>query len=233
MRSLIIGAAMACMASFAHAATFDFMGYADGVNFTNTNNDVRGGGEADWATIVGGESVGILDVGSGLSVVGSGKTSSGAATNAYFDSGTAGLGVCTNLTGSGQCNPGNDDNVGAIGGSSNAGDGTFETLVLTFSQVVKLEEVLFRAEGHGLFTGDLKINGSLVSVLNGQLMTNLVGSVFDFDYVPVPMGTDPKATNEFYIQAATVSAIPLPAALPMMLVGLGAFGVMRRRRRSF
>ncbi|WP_282130058.1 hypothetical protein, partial [Roseobacter litoralis] len=210
------------MASGASAATFDFAANADGTDFTNSNNVVQTGGEADWATIVGGASVGILDVPSGISVVGSGSGTAAGVTSplfAYFDSGSAGLGVCGNT---GSCSPGNDDNVGAIGGSGNAAlaSQTFETLTLTFNMEVFVSNILFSAEGHGPFTGDIKINGSDTAITGGSLNAGLTGTVFNFQYLPVPVGTNPNSTNEFYIEAITVAAVPIPAALPLLLAGL-------------
>jgi hypothetical protein len=219
-----------------HAATFDFGAIAGGGGFTDTNDAARGGGEADWNTRVG-AGIGIKDVGSGISVIGSGLSSTGDAVEAYFDN-NPGLGVCGVVDGNGQCVPGNDDNVGAYGGSENAGDGTFETLVLTFSTAVDLTNLLFKAEGHGLFTGDLKINGAVTSILNGAWAGSLIGTVFSFEYIPVPEGTPDMATNEFYLGAAVVdrapppgpNPVPLPAGLPLLAAGLGAFGLMRRRK---
>ncbi|MFK7870534.1 MAG: VPLPA-CTERM sorting domain-containing protein [Roseobacter sp.] len=227
-------AVVALTAGASHAATFNFAANADGTDFTNTNNDVRTGGEADWATIVGGAAVGILDVPSGISVVGSGAGTNANGTTslfAYFDSGSAGLGVCGNT---GSCSPGNDDNVGAIGGSANAAQPsqTFETLTLTFNQGVTVSNILFAAEGHGAFTGDIKINGIDTSITGGSLDTNLFGTVFNFQYLPVPVGTNPAHTNEFYIEAITVSSVPVPAALPLLLAGVGGFAWVGRHRKA-
>ena len=144
----------------AEAATFDFADVADklGGPFAVTGGGTIVGGEGGWTSIVG-PGVGLLDTGSGISVVGTATSSAGGNTvDAYLDKGSAGLGVCSGFNGS-QCNPANDDNVGAIGGSGNVNDGSFETLILTFSEVVRLDEVLFAGEGHGDFNGSVTVNG--------------------------------------------------------------------------
>jgi len=211
------------------AATYDFRAIANGAGFTDSTNTARPGGEADWNTRVG-AGVGILDVGTGISVVGSATTSAQSSILAYFDGG-AGLGACSVVTASGQCNPANDDNVGAIGGSANAGDGTFETLLLTFSETVKLTGMQFRAEGHGLFNGSVKINGIATAIAGGAWSGPLIGSVFSFEYIPV--ASTAGSTNEFYIGTATVSPIPVPAAGVLLftaLAGGAAFGHRRKTR---
>lgn len=234
MKNLLAGAAVATVAlcGAASAATFDFIAITDGGSFTNTNNVVQTNGEADWNTKVGGPAVGILDTASGISVIGSATTSdANISALAYFDGGSAGLGVCGVVNGSGQCAPGNDDNIGAIGGSSNAGDGTFEVLTLTFNSVVKLTDVLFQAEGHGDFTGTVKVNGVLQNVVGGNWDAGgLIASVFNFEYIPV--AHNQGSTNEFYIGTATVTNVPLPAGLPLLLAGMGGLGLMRRRQRK-
>ena len=217
----------------ASAATFNFVDIADGGSFTDTDNVGQTGGEADWDTIVG-AGLGILDTVSGISVVGSASASDNSSLVAYFDSGNAGLGVCGVLTGSGQCNPSNDDNVGALGGSSNSGDSTFETLILTFSESVNLTDVLFRSEGHHVFNGTVTINNTSTVISGGSWLGSLIGSVFTFQYDPIDCGggTGCGSSNEFYIEAATVAPVPVPAAGLLLLTALGGLGVMRRRRKS-
>lgn len=221
-------AAASVLAQDATAATFSFLNIANGGAFTDTNNVVRPGGEANWNTRVG-AAVGILDTASGISVAGSASTSAGTTPQAYFDRG-AGLGVCSVFTAAGQCNPSNDDNVGAIGGSANAGDGTFEILTLTFNQAIELTNVTFRAEGHGLFTGSLKINGVVTNIVGGLWSGSLVGSVFNFEYIPV--ASTQGSTNEFYIDAATadLSQVPVPAAGLLLVTALGGLSLARRRK---
>lgn len=223
----LIGAAL-MTAQGAAAGTISFLDIANGSAFQDSTNTSRPGGEADWNTRVG-AGVGVLDTTTGISVIGSALLSSGGSALAYFDGG-AGLGVCGNVNGAGQCNPSNDDNVGAIGGSANAGDSTFETLVLTFSQSVNLSNVMFRAEGHGPFTGMVKINGLDTPIVGGNFLANLTGSVFNFQYLPV--ANTQGSTNEFYIDSVTISAVPVPAAGLLLMTALGGLGLARRRKRA-
>lgn len=230
-RLTLVGAFIGAITSFAvvaEAATFNFVDVADQTSgsFTTTTGSTTGG-EGDWGTIVG-DGVGLLDSSSGISVVGSASNSDGNTdVDAYFDKGSAGIGVCSGFSGS-QCSPSNDDNIGAIGGSANVGDGTYETLILTFNQEVSLDEVIFAGEGHGDFNGMVKVNGSDETPLSNALALGLIGTTFEFQYIPQDGGT----VNEFYIESVTVSAVPLPAALPLflsMLVGMGALRWWRNK----
>ena len=60
---------------------------------------------------------------------------------AYFDRGGAGIGVCRNVVGT-QCSPANDDNVTG----PNTPGGPIEILSLAFDKAVTVSELIFKAE---------------------------------------------------------------------------------------
>jgi hypothetical protein len=245
MTKLLAACALAVTAGAANAATFDFQAIADKASFKTTTPATLVGKEADWATVVGGAAVGILDVASGISVVatGSGNNGSGGTSglNAYFDSGSAGLGVCGTLTSKGQCNPSNDDNVGSIGGTANSSGPSFESLILTFSSAVKATAINLAGEGHGNFGGSVKINGILFgagsfsgngdfsAMLSAALSSLGAASVWTFQYVPT---SQVSSTDEFYIDSISVAPVPVPAAGLLLLGALGGLAALRRRRTA-
>jgi hypothetical protein len=221
---------LAISATAANAATFDFLSIADGGSYTNTSAVTTTGYEETWTRVIG-SGVGIVD--DGISVVGTGVNSDGGFADAYFDSGHAGLGVCSQ-SGVGACIGSNDDNVGGIGGTGQSGT---ETLILSFSTKVLLDEVLFRGEGHGTFGGTLEIDvdgGGFSTVdpvnqaSNSIFESLLQGTVFSFKYIPRT-----GSGNEFYIESVTVTAVPVPAAAWLLLSALGGLGFAGwRRNRS-
>ncbi|MCB1312563.1 MAG: VPLPA-CTERM sorting domain-containing protein, partial [Sedimentitalea sp.] len=50
-----------------------------------------------------------------------------------------------------------------------------------------------------------------------------------FEYIPV---AGSSTVNQFYIGAATVAPVPVPAAGLLLLTALGGLGVARRRRKA-
>ncbi len=234
--SATVGAVMA-ISQAAGAAVINFADIADGAGFDlSTGGSVAAGAEGSWAFIVG-AGVGIKDVGSGISVEGTYSDSAGGDVNniqdAYFDAGSAGLGACSDINGSAQCNPSDNDNVGAIGGSTNVGGTTFETLTLTFDANVLLTNVVFAGEGHGFFDGNLDINGVIFDLTN-TLVTSIdpglaATTLYAFSYIPI-LGAG--TVNEFYIESVTFSPVPLPAALPLFLSALAGLALLGRRQRK-
>ena len=193
-----------------NAATFDFVAEAD------KPYDAGVAGEQGFATYK-------LEAG-GIKLEATGKFGSQAAF-AYLDKGNAGLGVCKILSGStNQCNPSNDDNVTLD-----------ETLILTFDQIVSLDEVTFRDGGHhqtfakdALF--ELTIDGIFqgASPLTATFLGPLVGKVFEFANFNPMANTDND--YQFYISTVNVSAVPIPAAI--WLFGSAMLGFVGIRRNN-
>lgn len=135
----------------------------------------------------------------------------------------AGLGVCTNLTGT-QCNPSSDDNISAE--SSVAGQS--EWVTLSFDSVLTSFSVtsFYDADHNSLATSTdtLLINGDEYTFANA-LITDFGGS----DMIEFAYGGD--SANQFYVGGA-IATIPLPAAGFLLLGGLGGLVVARRRRKA-
>jgi hypothetical protein len=140
---------------------------------------------------------------------------------AYLDQGNAGLGVCSkgldsDGKGANQCNPGNDDNVTVD-----------EILNILFDQTVAIDfsQSVFRDGGHGDYTPPAPY--IRVSVNGGAFMDMDVTSVmsgYSFDFLTK------SDSEQFYIDALTVSKVPEPSIIALFAAGLFGIGFARRRK---
>jgi hypothetical protein len=209
------------LASGASAATLNFMAEANGNERGVSDGYVLNSVNTDFTNVT-------------LSANGSNY--------AYFDSGNAGLGVCSVLTTTFQCNPANDDNVTVT-----------EAVTIAFDAAMTLSGLLFRAEGHVPLASATQTllfgtNGGTLarytfSELIGLTFSNVLSATFAFDDAPFSAGADARniAQNaeQFYLQSATVvpgggilPPVPVPATAPLLLGALGLFGVGMRRLKK-
>ncbi|MEY1554514.1 VPLPA-CTERM sorting domain-containing protein [Yoonia sp. R2331] len=157
---------------------------------------------------------------------------------AYLDHGNAGLGVCTTpfaintVGGTGkenQCNPGSDDNVTAN-----------EFVTIAFDVTMILSDFVFRAANHSLISSTsldtllIGINGGGLSETSFGALSNI--PLFGIDSLTLAYGG--TGAQEFYLSSVKaepdpniVGQIPLPAGLPLLLAGLGALGLAKRRKQ--
>ncbi len=107
-----------------------------------------------------------------------------------------------------------------------------EKLTISFDRVVKLTEIGLRAEGHNdddwLTGATFKFNGNetlLPKNIGSIGGLNLIGTQFTFEFG----GMRP---DQFYVSSLTVAlVVPEPSTYALMLGGLGAVGLMARRRK--
>jgi hypothetical protein len=189
----------------------------------------------------------LVAVGSGGELVGvsgfefAAGTISGKGNFAYFDDKSgklAGLGACSKLSGTAQCNPASDDNVTtgeAVG--INFGDGTLNTVTFrgtkiggggdSHSLLAKGDTFLFSLDGVVFKQGVVGAGGVWTA---GVAVNNVNGIYFATD------------AYELYIASADYSGkgnpnggpnpVPLPAGGLLLLTALAGLGAARKRAKK-
>lgn len=143
----------------------------------------------------------------------SGTTPTGVAWLDGPSGGPAGLGVCQ----TGDCNGSSDDNV-TVG----------ESVTLTLNTVAKVGDIYFRNGGHGTtFADDAQVE---ITIDGMVFVRSLQASISEFADTLVTtikfafVGTNNSNKHQFYVSGFG-APVPVPAALPMMILGLlGLFG---------
>lgn len=143
---------------------------------------------------------------------------------AYFNDGTGqagvptGLGTCTNLDMAAQCNPAFDDVVASnewvqVGFE----DGPFDVFRVSFAHPADVT-----------MPGLVKITTSLGGVVQVAIMSFAQASSMAFGLVDSIRFE--FVDTEFVV--ASISDIPLPGALPLLLSGLAGLGFAARRKKA-
>jgi hypothetical protein len=207
MKRLLVGAALlaglACAP--ASATTIDFLGFADG-GLTNGTVVTVGSTDITFSASYGADDA-----------------------YAYFDD-KGGLGVCQVLDGDNECVVANDDNLNM-----------FEQVTMSFDTAQTVSNLSFLGMFH---MNILNPNRTLMySVNGGAYVTTTFGALSSLvleDVTSISFAVDPNGSGwhglpkgkRFYVSGMTIdpSPIPLPAGALLVLTGLGALGLARRRK---
>ena len=163
----------------------------------------------------------------------------------YFDHGGAGLGGCPEVPELGT-GPNGMENRCIRAGDDNIRVG--EAVTIGFDGLYALSDVQFTGEGHTLANPTFlrlenpgRFDNTFLFATNGsdQCARYTFDSVFSATFAFDGLGftvADARGLAEnaaqFYLASAVISPVPVPAALPMLLAGLGGMAWVGRRRKT-
>ena len=150
----------------------------------------------------------------------------------YLDAGNAGLGVCQVLDANDQCDPGSDDSIQQVGNVT-------EGVGIDFNSFVTITNLSFVDGRHDPIDA---MNDGLVDVFLTPTVTPTFRALFS-DLVAMVTSGDPMfqdltfigfvfVDKAFYVSSITVSDIPIPGAIPLLLSGLAGLGFASRKKKA-
>ena len=146
-------------------------------------------------------------------IVVDGTTDTGVAWLDGPSGGPAGLGVCQTS----DCNGSSDDNI-TVG----------ESVALTISEEAKVGDLYFRNGSHGTtFADDAQVEITIDGMVFMESLAASISTFADTMFTSIKfafVGNDNSNSHQFYVSGFG-APVPLPAALPMLIMGLlGLFG---------
>ncbi len=131
-----------------------------------------------------------------------------------------GLGTCTALNKQGKCSPGGDDNITVN-----------EYVRVTFQDgAFNVRKISFNGQSASVdgTAGLVRITTGLGAVVSSIVMSFAEANVFDFGFVDWIQFD--FVDTEFVV--ASISDVPVPGALPLLLSGLAGIGFATKRRNK-